>query len=116
MVAAAPSGGLGRCVAHSGGAWRPRVRRRLCRPAVADLSGRARLQLAVGTIVTGTLVGTALMTLWVGWIANRYSRRLLLLTAAVLMVATGVGFATTAEFWPLLVIAVVGTMNPTSGD
>ena len=29
--------------------------------------------LAVGTIVTGTLVGTALMTLWVGWIANRYS-------------------------------------------
>src|SRR5215475_10938151 len=72
--------------------------------------------LAVGTIVTGTLVGTALMTLWVGWIANRYSRRLLLLTAAVLMAATGVGFAAVTEFWPLLVIAVVGTMNPTSGD
>src|SRR5262245_12168593 len=72
--------------------------------------------LAVGTIVTGTLVGTALMTLWVGWIANRYSRRLLLLTAAVLMVATGVGFVAVAEFWPLLVIAIVGTMNPTSGD
>ena len=72
--------------------------------------------LAVGTIVTGTLVGTALMTLWVGWIANRYSRRLLLLTAAGLMVATGVGFAAVTEFWPLLVIAVVGTMNPTSGD
>ena len=71
--------------------------------------------LAVGTIVTGTLVGTALMTLWVGWIANRYSRRLLLLTAAVLMVATGVGFVAVTEFWPLLVIAVVGTMNPTSG-
>src|SRR5215510_1311670 len=72
--------------------------------------------LAVGTIVTGTLVGTALMTLWVGWIANRYSRRLLLLTAAVLMAATGVGFVAVTEFWPLLVIAVVGTMNPTSGD
>src|SRR6201993_1722144 len=72
--------------------------------------------LAVGTIVTGTLIGTALMTLWIGWIANRYSRRLLLLTAAVLMVATGVGFAAVTEFWPLLVIAVVGTMNPTSGD
>src|SRR5215813_5206592 len=52
--------------------------------------------LAVGTIVTGTLVGTALMTLWVGWIANRYSRRRLLLTAAVLMAATGVGFTDTA--------------------
>jgi MFS family permease len=72
--------------------------------------------LAVGTIVTGTLLGTALMTLWVGWIANRYSRRRLLLTAAVLMVATGVGFVAVTEFWPLLLIAVVGTMNPTSGD
>jgi hypothetical protein len=50
------------------------------------------------------------------WIANRYSRRLLLLTAAVLMVTTGVGFVAVTGFWPLLVIAVVGTMNPTSGD
>ena len=61
-------------------------------------------------------IGTALMTLWVGWIANRHSRRLLLLAAAALMIATGVGFAATTEFWPLLLIAVVGTMNPTSGD
>jgi MFS family permease len=72
--------------------------------------------LAIGTIVTGTLIGTALMTLWVGWIANRHSRRLLLQAAAALMIATGVGFAATTEFWPLLLIAVVGTMNPTSGD
>ena len=72
--------------------------------------------LAMGTIVTGTLIGTALMTLWVGWIANRYSRRLLLLAAAVLMAATGAGFAVITGFWPLLVIAIVGTMNPTSGD
>jgi len=72
--------------------------------------------LAIGAIVTGTLIGTAVMTLWVGWIANRQSRRLLLLAAAVLMAATGVGFAAITDFWPLLVIAVVGTMNPTSGD
>jgi len=72
--------------------------------------------LAIGAIVTGTLIGTAVMTLWVGWIANRQSRRLLLLSAAVLMVATGVGFAAITDFWPLLVIAVAGTMNPTSGD
>jgi hypothetical protein len=52
----------------------------------------------------------------VGWIANRYSRRLLLLVAAVLMAATGIGFAMITDFWPLLVIAFVGTMNPTSGD
>src|SRR5271169_3981924 len=72
--------------------------------------------LAIGVIVTSTLIGTAILTLGVGLIANRYSRRLLLLAAAVLMAATGGGFAVITGFWPLLVIAFVGTMNPTSGD
>ena len=72
--------------------------------------------LAIGAIVTSTLIGTALLTLWVGWIANRHSRRLLLVAAAVLMALTGGGFAVITAFWPLLVIAFVGTMNPTSGD
>jgi MFS family permease len=72
--------------------------------------------LAVGTIVASTLIGTALLTLWVGWVAHRHSRRRLLLAAAVLMAATGLGFAAVRNFWPLLVIAFVGTMNPTSGD
>jgi predicted MFS family arabinose efflux permease len=72
--------------------------------------------LAIGAIVTSTLIGTALLTLWVGLIANRYSRRWLLLGAALLMAATGAGFAVMTAFWPLLVIAFVGTMNPTSGD
>jgi MFS family permease len=72
--------------------------------------------LAVGTIVASTLIGTALLTLWIGWIANRHSRRRLLLAAAILMAATGLGFAVVRDFWPLLVIAFVGTMNPTSGD
>jgi MFS family permease len=72
--------------------------------------------LAIGTIVTSTLIGTALLTLWVGWIANRHSRRLLLLASAVLMAATGACFALITNFWPLLVVAFVGTMNPTSGD
>ena len=71
---------------------------------------------AIGAIVGGTLVGTALLTLWVGLVANRHSLRRLLLGASLLMAATGVGFAATTAFWPLLVIAFVGTMNPTSGD
>ena len=72
--------------------------------------------LAIGAIVTSTLIGTALLTLWVGWIANRHSRRLLLLAAAGLMALTGASFAVITDFWPLLVIAFVGTINPTSGD
>src|SRR6185503_4268709 len=72
--------------------------------------------LAVGTIVACTLIGTALLTLWVGMIAHRHSRRVLLLAASVLMAATGLAFATVTAFWPLLIIAFVGTINPTSGD
>jgi MFS family permease len=72
--------------------------------------------LAIGAIVTSTLIGTALLTLWVGMVAARYSVRRLLLAAALLMAATGVGFAATTAFWPLFLIAFVGTMNPTAGD
>src|SRR5216684_8968310 len=72
--------------------------------------------LAIGAIVTSTLIGTALLTLWVGMVANRYSVRRLLLAAALLMAATGAGFAITTAFWPLLLVAFIGTMNPTSGD
>ena len=72
--------------------------------------------LAIGAVVTSTLLGTAVLTLWVGMVANRYSVRRLLLACALLMAATGAGFAMTTAFWPLLLIAFVGTMNPTSGD
>jgi MFS family permease len=72
--------------------------------------------LAVGTVVASTLIGTAVLTLWIGWVAHRHSRRILLLAAAVLMAATGLGFAFVRDFWPLVIIAFVGTMNPTSGD
>jgi MFS family permease len=57
---------------------------------------------AIGVIVTSTLIGNALLTLWVGFIANRYSRRRLLLAAVLLMAATGGSFATMTDFWPLL--------------
>ena len=71
---------------------------------------------AIGAIVTATLFGTALLTLAVGVVANRHSRRRLLITAGILMAATGAGFASVTAFWPLLLIAFIGTINPTSGD
>jgi MFS family permease len=70
----------------------------------------------VGVIATGTLLGSGALTLLVGLRANRFGSRALLLAAAALMAATGLGFATITSFWPLLVIAFVGTLNPSSGD
>jgi MFS family permease len=45
--------------------------------------------IAIGSIVTATLIGSALLTLWVGLYAHRYKRRLMLLAACILMAATG---------------------------
>jgi MFS family permease len=72
--------------------------------------------LQVGIIATATLLGSGLLTLAVGLRAYRFHYRALLLAATALMAATGLGFAAITSFWPLLVIAFVGTLNPSSGD
>ena len=72
--------------------------------------------LQVGAIVTGTLLGSAALTTTVGLAGQALERRRVLLFAALLMLATGLGFAGLRAFWPLLAVAVVGTLNPTAGD
>jgi MFS family permease len=73
-------------------------------------------QLEVGFVSTATLLGSALATLAVGRWGHRFSIRRLLLAASLAMAATGVAFAGLTSLWPLLVVAFVGTLNPSSGD
>lgn len=73
-------------------------------------------QWEVGLISSATLFGSALTTLGVGAWGHRFPRRQLLLAAALLMAATGLAFAGLTGFWPLLLVAFVGTLNPSSGD
>ena len=73
-------------------------------------------QLEVGFISTATLLGSALATLAIGRWGHRFSVRRLLLAAALLMAATGAGFAALGSLWPLLLVSFVGTLNPSSGD
>lgn len=70
----------------------------------------------IGVIAAGTLVGSGLLTLLVGLYAHRLRYRTLLLMATALMTATGLSFAAVSDFWPLLLVAIVGTLNPSSGD
>lgn len=70
----------------------------------------------VGVIGTATLLGSALTTLAVGAWGHRFHYRRLLLAAAWLMAGTGFAFAGLSEFWPLLIVAFVGTLNPGGGD
>lgn len=73
-------------------------------------------QADVGLLGTATLAGSALATLAVGAAGHRWPQRRLLLAAALLMAATGAGFAGLVSFWPLAIVAFVGTLNPSSGD
>lgn len=70
----------------------------------------------VGVLSTATLLGSALTTLAVGAWGHRFSQRRLLLAAAALMTVTGLGFAGLLQFWPLLLVAFIGTLNPSAGD
>jgi len=73
-------------------------------------------EFAVGAISSATLIGSALATILVGFVGHRFAQRRLLMLAAVLMAATGAAFAGLTSLWPLLIVAFVGTLNPSSGD
>ncbi|MEP7056520.1 MAG: MFS transporter [Caldimonas sp.] len=82
----------------------------------AHLLGLGYGQLEVGLLSTATLAGSALATLALGALGHLWSAPRLLRAAALLMAATGAAFAGFASFGPLLVVAFVGTLNPSSGD
>lgn len=70
----------------------------------------------VGVIATATMLGSAALTLLVGLIAYKLNLRELLIRCSVLTVITGIGFTVVHDFWPLLLVAFIGTLNPSSGD
>jgi MFS family permease len=70
----------------------------------------------VGALTTAMLLGPAMMTLVIGLIARRLKTVRLLTTATTLMVFSGIGYAFETKFWPLLIIALVGTLSPTASD
>jgi MFS family permease len=70
----------------------------------------------VGVLTTAMLLGPAMMTLGIGLIAHRLKTVRLLATATTLIVLSGIGYAFETEFWPLLIIALVGTLSPTASD
>src|SRR5688572_26782761 len=70
----------------------------------------------IGVLITATLLGSAALTLGAGLFGGRIGPKRVLLAASSLMFLTGLGFIGVTDFWPLLAIAVVGTLNPSGGD
>jgi MFS family permease len=71
---------------------------------------------AVGIVATASLLGTALLTLMVGWFAPRHDLRALLIFGASLMAATGIAFPNAEHFILIALVAFIGTVNPSGGD
>lgn len=72
--------------------------------------------LQVGMIATATMLGSGMVSIGAGLSEGRYGTRVLLLFAALLMTTTGLGFFSLSDFWPLLILAFLGTINPSNGD
>ncbi len=70
----------------------------------------------IGFVAAASLLGTAVLTLAVGIIAPRYELRSLLVVGAGLICVTGLVFPNVANVGLILVVAFVGSLNPSAGD
>jgi len=72
--------------------------------------------LAVGAVATLALLGSALLTLAIGRLGARAEKRRLLIAASLLMVVTGLAFASASAPALIFLIAFAGTINPSAGS
>jgi MFS family permease len=72
--------------------------------------------LAIGIVLTMTLIGDTLISLWLTTNADRLGRRRVLVAGAALMIVAGIAFAFTS-FVPLLILAgAIGVVSPTGNE
>ena len=69
-----------------------------------------------GLLLALTLVGDTAISLLLTTHADRAGSRRMLLLGAVLMIAAGVVFALTNQFWLLLVAAIIGIISPSGQE
>ena len=70
----------------------------------------------VGLVATLALFGSALLTIAIGVLGAGRDHRALLMAASALMAATGLAYAATGDYAILLLVAFVGTINPSGGS
>lgn len=72
--------------------------------------------LAIGAVLTLTLVGDTVVSLWLTTHADRLGRRRVLIISSLLVVVAGAVFALT-DWLPLLILAgIVGVISPTGNE
>ena len=70
----------------------------------------------IGLLLTLTLVGDTIISLWITTSADRVGRRNMLIAGAILMVFAGVLYAVTRNFVFLLIAATIGVISPSGNE
>jgi MFS family permease len=70
----------------------------------------------VGIVSALALFGSTAMTLGIAFVGSRIDQRTLLIGASGLMIATGLAYAVSETYAVILLVAFVGTINPSSGS
>ena len=70
----------------------------------------------IGMLLTLTLVGDTIVSLYLTTRADRIGRRRMLIIGAALMVAAGLVFASTSRLWLLVLAATVGVISPSGQE
>jgi predicted MFS family arabinose efflux permease len=70
----------------------------------------------IGAVLSATLLGSAVFTIFASTYADRIGRRRMLLLLALLMAISGIMFALTENRIALFVAAIIGTLSPTGSE
>ena len=70
----------------------------------------------IGLLFTLTLVGDAVITLWLTTSADRFGRKRTLILGALLMAGAGLAFVLTRNFILLIVAAIIGVISPSGNE
>jgi MFS family permease len=70
----------------------------------------------IGLLLTLTLVGDALISLWLTTSADRFGRKRTLILGALLMMGAGVAFVMTRNLSLLIFAAIVGVISPSGNE
>jgi MFS family permease len=83
---------------------------------VLHLAAAGLSEARIGLLLSLTLAGDTALSLWITTRADRAGRRGMLLLGAALMVAAGLLFAVTRDFWLLLAAATLGIISPAGNE
>src|SRR5512136_3135648 len=71
---------------------------------------------SIGLLLTLTLLGDTVISLWLTTRADRFGRRRTLIIGTLLMIFAAALFAGTQEFIPLLIAATIGVISPSGNE